>query len=288
MRLNTSTPVRFRIAVEQGSLAGLHWANPAKPPLLFCHATGFCASTYKQMLGQLSDQFDVYAIDLRGHGKTDLPTAPKKLKSWHIYANDIAAFLDNINTVGWTIAGHSMGAVTAVMASEGRSDVSSLRLIEPVAVPSIMNLAARTPIWALLKDHMSMVQKAAKRRSHWENREAVLSSYERKSLFRGWAPGVLSDYLEDGLEESPTGVALACSPAWEAATFGAQANRFWPAVAAFADNISVFAASHTTSTVSPLARTRLSRLVANVEIGQGVSHLAPMEQPDEMAAFLRK
>mgnify|MGYP003149019264 CR=1 FL=1 len=288
MKLSTLTPERFRVATEQGSLAGLHWANRAKPPLLFCHATGFCASTYKQMLGQLSNQFDVYAIDLRGHGQTDLPTSPDKLKSWHIYANDISAFLDNKNIEGWTIAGHSMGAVTAVIASEGRSDVISLRLIEPVAVPSIMNLAARTPIWAQLKDRMPMVQKAAKRRSHWENREAVISSYERKSLFRGWAPGVLHDYLEDGLVESPRGVSLACSPAWEAATFGAQANRFWPAVAALADNISVFAASHVTSTVSPFARAQLSRLVASVQLGRGVSHLAPMEQPDEMAAFLRK
>lgn len=280
------TPERFSIAFEDGALAGWRWPNAGKPPLLFCHATGFCASAYKQMLGFLSDGFDIYALDMRGHGRTSLPADPGRLKSWRIYARDIARFLDEKKLEGWTLAGHSMGGVTATLAARGRKDVTALKLVEPVAMPRRLALLAATPLWPLVSRNWPLVRQAAKRRSTWSARAEVVASYRRKPLFRDWSAGALSDYLEDGLTETDDGVRLSCAPEWEAATFAAQANNFWGAAANAPAPMAVFAADSPTSTVSAAAREKFRALGAQLQVAEGVTHLGPMEKPARIAEFV--
>jgi len=279
-------PTRMTTAIGGGVIAGWHWSQAGKPPLLFCHATGFCASVYKQMLQALSADFDVFAIDLRGHGRTRLDANPDHLRSWNIYARDIAEFLNFQNKTNWTLAGHSMGAIAATMAARGRTDIASLKLIEPVAMPPLLALAAKMPIWSFYAQRLPMVQQAARRRSAWPDRAAVEATYARKRLFAAWADGVLSDYLEDGLCDIADGVSLACAPRWEAATFAAQANPFWAALAHAPAPVSVLAADHPSTTAPGAAQRRFARFGAAVALVGGVSHLAPMEDPDLAARFV--
>ena len=285
-RSTALAPTRIKVAIEGGVLAGWHWANPDKPPLLFCHATGFCASAYKQMLQQLSSDFDVYAIDMRGHGRTALAADPRRLKSWDIYARDIAQFLDRQRREKWILAGHSMGAVTATIASVGRTDIAALKLIEPVAVPRLIAFAASTPFWGILASRTPMARQAARRRNLWRDRAAAEAAYGRKKIFSTWAEGVLADYLEDGLCADGNDMRLTCSPAWEAATFSALASRFWRSAACAPAAISVLAADHSSSTLWPAARRRFQRIGAELKLVKGVSHLAPMENPQLAAQFI--
>ncbi len=283
---NALAPQRMKIELDDGSLTGLRWPAPGRAPLLFLHATGFCASAYRQMLGALAGRFDIHALDLRGHGGNTRPADPSRLRSWKPYASDARAYLDRESRGGWIVAGHSMGAVTAVMAARGRTDIAALKLIEPVAMPGWMNFAAATPVWPLFSGSMPMVRQAASRRDRWPDRQSVIASYARKALFRDWAPGALEDYLADGLVEEEGQVRLSCNPQWEAATFAALANDFWGALAAAPAPVSVLAVDHRSSTVFPAARKRLRRLGAALEVKKGAGHLAPMEKPAELAAFL--
>ncbi|PQA87811.1 alpha/beta fold hydrolase [Hyphococcus luteus] len=281
-------PQRIRIELNDGALAGFRWPAPDRPPLLFLHATGFCACVYRRMLGGLKDRFDIYALDLRGHGLNTRPADPSRLRSWKPFVADARAFLDRERREGWTLAGHSMGAATSVLVAQGRTDVAALKLIEPVAMPGWMTFAAKTPFWPLMSNRIPLVRQAARRRNRWPDRESVLASYARKGLFKAWAPGVLEDYLEDGLvdDASGEGVRLSCDPRWESATFAAQANDVWAAARAAPAKMSVFAADHPSSTVSSAARARFRRLGAELVVRPGVSHLAPMEKPQDLAAFL--
>ncbi len=281
-----SGPVRFQIACAGGVLAGWRWPNDGAPPLLFCHATGFCASVYKQMLHRLSDQFDIFALDMRGHGRTRLAAAPEALRSWNTYADDVVEFLNLGARSGWTLAGHSMGGVVVTMAARGRDDIAAIALIEPVAMPPAMALVVRTPIWPWLARRFSLARLARRRRSQWPARADVAAAYGRKPVFRNWAPGVLDDYLEDGLADEDGGVRLACAPAWEAATFQAHDNDFWGAVRAAAAPVRVLAADHKSSTVWAHARRRFERIGAPVTLQAGVSHLIAMERPDLAAQFV--
>lgn len=277
---------RFSIDLDDGVMAGRRWRRAGLPPLLFCHATGFCASVYKQMLEALSADYDVFALDMRGHGRTALPADAAHLRSWDIYARDIAAFLDAQNRHGWTLAGHSMGAVTAAMAAQGRVDIAALRLIEPVAAHPLFALAARTPVWPLLSRRIPLAAKARRRRAEWPSRHEALDHYVRKALFQNWADGVLEDYLEDGLVIGTRRARLACDPAWEAATFAAQANGFWGAVRRAPALVEVFAADHPTTTVWSSARARFNRLGAHLTLATDLTHLAPMEDPGRLARFV--
>ena len=272
-----------------GVIAGYRWPQPDKPPILFLHATGFCASAYRRMFGALSGRFDIHALDLRGHGKNTRPADPSALSSlrkWTPFIEDAAAYLDQSGRKDWILAGHSMGAVVSLLAAKGRDDVAALRLIEPVAMPAWMNIAAKTPLWPFMAARLPIVRGAARRRCQWPSREEVLASYAGKPIFKVWAPGVLEDYLEDGLEPEGAGVRLCCEPAWEAATFAAQANDFWAAVASSGPPLSIYAADHQWSTVSPAARDKLKRAGAEVMLMKGAGHLAPMELPERLAAFV--
>lgn len=279
-------PERFTAALEDGAMAGLRWRADGKPPLLFLHATGFCASVYTQMLMNLAGAYDIFALDLRGHGKSALPADPARLRSWHPYVADVRAFLDHEKRRNWVLAGHSMGAAVALMTARGRGDVAALKLIEPVAMPSLFSAAAKTPFWGLLARRIPMVSQAARRRNGWSDRETVRAAYAGKAIFKTWRMGVLGDYLQDGLREEGDGVVLACDPRWEAATFAAHANEFWPAARAVTAPVAVYAANHRSSTVPAMARRKFQRLGADLSEKTGPTHLAPMERPAELAGFL--
>lgn len=279
-------PVRFTVEIADGEMAGWRWANAGAPPLLFCHATGFCASAYKQMLQRLSLRFDIYALDMRGHGQTRLPADSKQLHSWNVYANDIAEALDRLDRKDWTVAGHSLGGVVVTTAAAKRSDVSKVRLIEPVAIPAYYSLAAHTPLWRFIGPGLPMVKQAANRRNEWPDRETVLKSYQRKALFRLWADGVVADYLEDGLAMTAEGVRLSCAPQWEAATFAAHANDFWGAVRAVEGHIAVLVADDRSSTVWGEGRRRFVKYGIPMTKIPEASHLIPMEKPDIAAQFV--
>ncbi|MCK5750784.1 MAG: alpha/beta hydrolase, partial [Oricola sp.] len=220
-------------------------------------------------------------------GANTRPADPSRLRSWRPYVEDARAYLDGEKRESWIVAGHSLGAATALLASRGRNDVRDLRLVEPVIPPSWLAVAAATPLWRLTADRIPIVRQAARRRNGWPDRDAVLASYEAKPIFKAWAPGVLEDYLDDGLVGDETGARLACDPEWEAATFAAQGNDVWAAIRAAPAPLSVLAADHPSSTVSPAARARLEKLGAGMKLMAGVSHLAPMEKPAGIAAFLQ-
>lgn len=285
--------MRFELPIERrGEVSGRRWPNDGAPQLVFLHATGFCASAYAQMMSVARARFDIYALDLRGHGGTTLPADPASLRSWDTYAEDLCVALRLLPPPprGRVLSGHSCGAVVAALAAARpgfeAAGLLSLALIEPVTPPRGMSLFAKTPFWPLIAARWPLVRGAKARRAEFPSRSAAAESYARKPLFARWAQGALAAYLEDGLIEGTDGVRLACRPAWEAATFAAQAHDFWGAVERAPAPISVLAAVDPSSTVSPAARRRLRRLGATISEIAGATHLAPFEDPGAAAAFL--
>jgi len=291
MNSSAENSARERIFVQlpDGEIAIRRFGRRGAPRFLFAHANGFCASAYRQVFFAMGDHYDIYAVDLRGHGLTRLPADPQTHRSMAAYGDDIAHLLnalDEPDRGAWTLAGHSLGAVSVTLASVGRRDVEALRLIEPVAMPRWYSFLARTPIWRFVAPNTPLVRGARGRRGHFADRAAVKARYASKSLFASWADGVLDDYLEDGLYETQGGVALSCAPAWEAATFAGQAQDFWGAVNKAPAPISVLAANHPSTTTRPFALRRLRKAGARVEVVDGLTHLAPFENPGLAARFL--
>jgi pimeloyl-ACP methyl ester carboxylesterase len=147
-----------------------------------------------------------------------------------------------------------------------------------------MRMLAHTPIWPLIANRMGLVRGALTRADGWPDRNAVLARYRDKALFAAWAPGVLEDYLADGLVETEDGgVRLACAPAWEAANFAAQGHDPVAAARKAGAPLHVLKAEHG-STVRRAAA--LARAGAQIDAAPGAGHLMPMERPQETAAWL--
>ncbi|MEE4212987.1 MAG: alpha/beta hydrolase [Parvularcula sp.] len=257
--------------------------------LLFLHATGLNASTYVPLLQDVGFDGEVLAPSLRGHGATVLPADPKTLRDWRGLAQDVVA--DHIACGGGKpliMAGHSAGAVTALLAAKELRP-RKLLLIEPVILPRLyVNLAA-TPLRRWTTDRIPIAQAAARRRDVFPSRQEAEENYRQKPFFAGWDERALTAYLDEGLEVDDTGeVRLACTPAFEAAMFRAQSHGFWPHVKYVlkqGTEVSVLAAAERTVT-PPFAQKRLRRLGAEVTVMQG-GHMLPLERPAEVATWLR-
>lgn len=112
---------RLSVAIEGGDVALLRFGREGAPPLLFAHANGFCASAYRRMFLELGGRFDIFAADLRGHGRTALPAPIDGHRSMAIFGEDLrrikAALGAHVSGRRWVLAGHSLGGVAAAAAS---------------------------------------------------------------------------------------------------------------------------------------------------------------------------
>lgn len=286
-----SAPNRLFVPIDDGDIAIRRFGRAGAQPMLFAHANGFCASAYRQMFEALGDRFDVFAVDLRGHGRSRLPATVEGHRSTKIFGDDLrqarTALAPLIDRRDWVMAGHSLGGVAAAGAAAVDSEIAAVRLIEPVAIPESWRYLASTPFWSLIAPRIPLVRAASRRRSRWPDRDTVMSSYTPKPLFSTWSKGVLADYLDDGLVIEPGGVRLACEPAWEAANFAAQANDLSRSIARVRAPVSVLAARHKTTTFGEAAEWRFKRMGAVVERVSGATHLIPFEFPELAARFLR-
>jgi len=266
-------------------MALLRWPAPGKPRLVFAHANGFCASAARRMLAGLSADFDIVAPDLRGHGRTTLPADPSGLRSWNLHADDLLTLYAALDRPPDLLAGHSMGASATLLAASGMDAPPPLALVEPVVLPAAAAFWARTPLWAVFKRRMPLSKAARRRARAWSSREAVLERYRAKPTFARWSPGVLEDYLGDGLVETGDGVRLACDPDWEAANYEAQGHDLLGAARRIAGPVRAFKAQHASTLIN--AQSIADRGVS-VERMDGVGHLAVMEQPARVAAWIRQ
>ncbi|HTZ65123.1 MAG TPA: alpha/beta hydrolase [Solirubrobacteraceae bacterium] len=87
------------------------------PTLLLLHGTNSSRSIWKPLLPRLSAERDVLAVDLPGHGQS--PPSSFTPPAW---ADDIAAFLDELGLRRVIVVGHSSGGWTALeLAKRGRA-----------------------------------------------------------------------------------------------------------------------------------------------------------------------
>lgn len=215
-----SQPERETMKLWDGEISYLEWRSPG-PSLLFSHATGFNAETYRMLLQPLSDRFHIYAVDQRGHGFNSLPTEEGMAKDWIIYRDDLIRFLDGLDGRPMILAGHSMGATVSLMVALMRPDlVRGLVLIEPVFMPGSRFhwMLAR---WRLAqRGDPDLAERAARRRDTFESFEFVERGYRGRGAFKTWPDQMVHDYLKGGLLPTEDGqMRLACAPAWESQTF---------------------------------------------------------------------
>jgi pimeloyl-ACP methyl ester carboxylesterase len=281
---------RETIALEDGNISFLRWPAPEAdaPRLIFLHANGFNANTYRRILEPLATRFEIIAPDQRGHGFTELPADPRHHPGWIIYSHDLIAFAARLPARQTILAGHSMGSVAALHALARQPELGcGLLLAEPVVIPRLLAWAMGAHRRLGVGGHvMPVARAAARRRAHWPDIDSMVRAYTGRGAFRTWPVEIIRDYAEGGLTaEEGGGYRLACAPAWEAANFSTYTPVLWPALRALDVPVTLMHGTHR-STCPPLMARRVMRVLKNgrrVAI-EGASHFLPMEHPDRLRA----
>jgi non-heme chloroperoxidase len=100
--------------VKGGGGLQLHvreWGKPDGQPILFIHGWSqnhLCWA--KQYEGALADEFRLVAYDLRGHGMSEAPLEPEHYADGELWADDVAAIIDQLRLDRPVLVGWSYGA----------------------------------------------------------------------------------------------------------------------------------------------------------------------------------
>ena len=267
-----------------GDMAVLDFGDSGRPvDVVFLHANGFNALTYRSILAPLSAGLRLVAPDLRGHGATQLEADPRGRRSWSDLRDDVLALLEALGGPPVALAGHSMGATTALLAAaQSPERTSSLVLFDPVILSPLLARLARLPgARSVAMARLPLAQSARRRRSLFDSRSEAFQAYRGRGVFAGWPETALADYVAGGLLERTDGkVELACAPAWEASNYAAQANDTWGALARFDRPVRLIKAERgSVSALGDLDRFKLRHPFVAVDTAPG-GHFFPVEHPD--------
>jgi pimeloyl-ACP methyl ester carboxylesterase len=281
---------RISFDLRQGTMAAVAFGDAERPvDLLFLHATGFNALTYRRMLAPLAERAHVVAVDLRGHGRSALPASRFGYASWNRHRDDVIELIETRLRSPVTIAGHSMGGTVALLVGGRRPDlVRGLCLIDPVILTPGAYAMMRAPGAPIVAEWTFPIARGARRRrADFETREAMRQALTGRGFFRAFDDETLADYVADGAIEDGGGVRLACTPSFEARTFAAQRNDPWKALERAPKPLVILRAE--IGSTLPLALARrigLLRPDARIATQDGATHALPMERPDRVRSAI--
>lgn len=203
----------MRIRSSHGVLLELHELGGAGPALLVVHATGFCAGAYRPLAAALAPDFQVWALDVRGHGDSHAPADGSM--SWDAISNDVLAAVSAMGDGPVVGVGHSMGGA-AILHAERKvpGTFRGAYVYEPIVFP------AGAPVSD--PDQNPLAVGAARRRPTFPSRAEALLRYASRPPLGELRADALAAYVEHGFRDLPDGtVTLKCPPEREAATFAA-------------------------------------------------------------------
>ncbi|WP_086711092.1 alpha/beta fold hydrolase [Streptomyces antimycoticus] len=101
------------------------------PPLVLLHALGEDATDWDVVAPVLARSRRVYALDLRGHGRSDWP----RDYSLELMRADVLAVLDELALGQVELVGHSMGGIVAYLIASDHPQRVARLVLEDVGVP---------------------------------------------------------------------------------------------------------------------------------------------------------
>jgi non-heme chloroperoxidase len=108
------------------------WGNPGGPALLFIH--GWSQSDLcwlNQVRGDLASAFRIVTFDLRGHGLSEKPPGPERYADGQLWADDVAAVIDQTGLEQPTLVAWSYGGyiVADYLRAYGDARIGAVNLV---------------------------------------------------------------------------------------------------------------------------------------------------------------
>ena len=274
-------------SVARGKPLWHDWGGTG-PVLHFAHGNGFPPGTYRKLISELGKSHHVVSMSARPLWSD---SKPQVLRDWSVFAEDLRAELGRRGLRGIIGVGHSLGAVTSLLAEA--SDPGLFSAV--VAVDPIVLTGGRALFWGTVKavglaGRINLVRGARRRRELWSDRAEARNTYSGKKIFASWDPEVLDDYLDAGMVDLPQGgVRLRYPRECEARIFSAAPHDLWAEL----QKVSVptlFVQGESSDTFLDAARARVEREVpaSLTAVVADSSHFLPMERPTELARVINE
>lgn len=258
-----------------------------RPPgtLVFSHANGFPAGTYRQLFDRWrAAGWRVIAVERFGHD----PAFPVT-SNWPRLRDQLISLVDSQAGGGgpFFLVGHSLGGYLSLLAACRRPDLAQgvVLLDSPVVAGWRAHGVQVAKATGLIK-RVSPGRVSQTRRHHWPSAEAAFQHFAGKTMFARWAPEVLADYIRAGTEADPElgGVRLAFDRAVETRIYNTLPHHFSALLKRHPPACPVHYLGGTRSAEGRQVGMAMTRALTQGRIGwiEG-SHLYPMERPAETA-----
>lgn len=231
--------------------------------LIFLHYFGGSAQEWQGVMNQLSDEYRCIAIDLRGHGDSNAPSASYAVDDM---ADDVVALSNILGVDDFVLVGHSMsGKVALALASRQPAGLQSLLLISPSPpVPE--------PIPA-------------------DERQKLLAGYGQQLAAETMVKNITAVPVSEAVQKQIIADNLrTAKPAWDAWLLRGSNEDISARMANIHVPVRIIVGSEDRALPPDVQRTMTLPYLADVtlEIADGAGHLLPWEIPDDLAKFIWK
>ncbi|GAB4333566.1 MAG: alpha/beta hydrolase [Dehalococcoidia bacterium] len=97
----------------------IRWGDPGADPVVFLHGLMNTARYWEHIANMMLPEYCVYALDLRGHGRTE--HAPGGYLVW-AFARDLQAFVEQLDLEVFDLVAHSIGSRVAMAYARDHSN----------------------------------------------------------------------------------------------------------------------------------------------------------------------
>jgi len=142
-------------------------------PVLVLHGWGASIETIMPIVNILKDTMKVYAIDLPGFGKSDIPN--DVFGSFH-YADIVKGFIDKMGIEKLSLVGHSYGGKLSIILSARYPEI----IVKQVLIDSSGLIPRRTLKYHLKVKAFKIMKKVYKSFFFWKDEEVKMEKLYKK------------------------------------------------------------------------------------------------------------
>lgn len=245
---------------------------PKRPTLVFSHANGFPAGSYRKLLDHLAHDFDVRALERIGHDVRYPVT-----DGWPHLVAQLTDFIAAQDCGPVLAVGHSLGGYLSFLAAVQKPELfSALVLLDSPLIGFWTGTAFGMIKRFGMADRVTPAGVTRDRRREWASREAAIDYLSSRKAFRSLDPDCVRDYARAGTVAFHGGVKLAFDPDIEYRIYRSIPHD----LAAYAPRLRVpagFIGGRQSLEVRRVGL-RLTRRHLRVEMVEG-GHLFPLEHP---------
>ena len=263
-------------------------AATAQPTIVFAHANGFPAGTYRVLFeAWRAAGYRVCAVDKFGHD----PRFPVT-SNWPHLRDQLIHCIDHEARTPAFLVGHSLGGYLSLLAASRRPELArGVLLLDSPILGGMVSQTMRFAKATGLVERFSPGRVSHRRRRHWASADDAYAHFAAKPAFARWAPEVLRDYIACGVEPTadaePVGHGLAFRREIETQIYNTVPHHLTALLRRHPLHcpLAFIGGTHSTENRQVGLRTTRSLTHGHMSFVEG-SHLFPFEQPAQTSAHV--